>query len=141
MGRCPIHPPLWKGSRPAQSRGVPRLFNHPHQIQVRIQFKDVPGDIFGDLVRNELVIRVQPQEAVYLKLLVKKPGMHFEATQVTLRPLPSGLNEQTELDLSYTSRYKGVVMPDAYERLILDVTRGTQLHFVRRFFASDRHSL
>ncbi len=65
------------------------------------------------------MIRVQPQEAVYLKLLVKKPGMAFGAAQ-------------TELDLSYSSRYKNIVMPDAYERLILDVTRGTQLHFVRR---------
>lgn len=88
------------------------------KAEVRIQFKDVPGDIFGDLIRNELVIRVQPEEAVYLKLLVKKPGMYFNATQ-------------TELDLSYASRYKGVVMPDAYERLILDVTHGSQLHFVR----------
>ncbi len=40
--------------------------------------------------------------------------------------------KQTELDLSYNSRYKNIVLPDAYERLILDVTRGTQLHFVRR---------
>ena len=39
---------------------------------------------------------------------------------------------QTELDLSYNSRYKDLVMPDAYERLILDVARGSQLHFVRR---------
>jgi glucose-6-phosphate 1-dehydrogenase len=65
---------------------------------------------------------VQPQEAVYLKLLVKKPGMAFGAAQ-------------TELDLSYSTRYKNMVMPDAYERLILDVTRGTQLHFVRRYAA------
>jgi len=88
------------------------------KAEIRIQFKDVPGPIFGDLVRNELVIRVQPQEAVYLKLLVKQPGMSLRA-------------EQTDLDLSYNSRYKDVVMPDAYERLILDVTRGSQLHFVR----------
>ena len=36
---------------------------------MRIQYKDVPGDIFnGGTVRNELVIRVQPNESVYAKV-------------------------------------------------------------------------
>ncbi len=36
---------------------------------MRIQYKDVPGDIFnGQTVRNELVIRVQPNESVYVKV-------------------------------------------------------------------------
>jgi len=31
--------------------------------EIRVQFRDVPGDIFeGKTVRNELVIRVQPKE-------------------------------------------------------------------------------
>ena len=61
-------------------------------FQVRIQYKDVPGDIFnGSTVRNELVIRVQPNESVYVKVMTKTPGMSF-----TL--------QETELDLSYKSR-------------------------------------
>lgn len=62
---------------------------------VRIQFKDVPGDIFKpkELKRNELVIRVQPCEAVYMKLMNKTPGMNIGC-------------EETELDLSYGARYK-----------------------------------
>ena len=40
---------------------------------------------------------------------------------------------QTDLDLSYNTKYKGVKMPDAYERLILDVINGNQLHFVRKY--------
>lgn len=43
--------------------------------------------------RNELVIRVQPNEAVYFKMMTKTPGMSFGA-------------EETELDLTYGSRYK-----------------------------------
>ena len=39
---------------------------------------------------------------------------------------------QSELDLSYKQRYQGVVIPEAYERLILDTIRGDQQHFVRR---------
>lgn len=39
--------------------------------------------------------------------------------------------EETELDLTYNSRYSGAKLPDAYERLILDVFCGSQMHFVR----------
>jgi glucose-6-phosphate 1-dehydrogenase len=64
------------------------------KAEIRIQFKDVPGNIFsGKVSRNELVIRVQPDEAMYTKVLTKKPGMHFD-------PL------ETELDLTYKLRYK-----------------------------------
>ena len=57
--------------------------------------------------RNEFVIRLQPSEAMYMKLTVKQPGLEMTATQ-------------SELDLSYRQRYQGVVIPEAYERLILD---------------------
>lgn len=89
------------------------------KTEIRIQFKDVPGDIFqGQCRRNELVIRVQPGEAVYIKLMTKEPGMTFRL-------------EETELDLTYQSRYRNIVLPDAYERLLLDVFSGSQMHFVR----------
>lgn len=89
------------------------------KAEIRIQFKDVPGDIFeGKCSRNELVIRLQPKEAIYVKMMVKEAGMSFE-------PVIS------EMDLSYSSRYKDAKLPDAYERLILDVFAGSQSHFVR----------
>ncbi|GFR42547.1 hypothetical protein Agub_g3454, partial [Astrephomene gubernaculifera] len=88
---------------------------------VRIQLRTPPASIFGSLehMRNELVIRFQPGEAIYAKMVVKKPGLEMDY-------------EMSELDLSYPERYKGVVIPDAYERLILDCIRGDQQHFVRR---------
>ena len=90
------------------------------KAEVRIQFRDVPGDIFGGKSRrNELVIRLQPDEAMYIKTMTKQPGMSFE-------PLES------ELDLTYRARYGDIRLPDAYERLILDVFSGNQGHFVRR---------
>ncbi|XP_029464344.1 glucose-6-phosphate 1-dehydrogenase [Rhinatrema bivittatum] len=89
------------------------------KAEVRLQFRDVPGDIFNQQCkRNELVIRVQPNEAVYTKMMTKKPGMFFNP-------------EESELDLTYGNRYKDVKLPDAYERLILDVFCGSQMHFVR----------
>ena len=64
-------------------------------------------------------MRVQPNEALYLKLKTKRPG-------------DMGLGiEETELDLTYGERYQNVKLPDAYERLILDVFAGSKINFVR----------
>jgi len=42
----------------------------------------------GQCKRNELVIRVQPDEAVYVRVMTKRPGMGFDI-------------EETELDLTF----------------------------------------
>ncbi|WKY07577.1 hypothetical protein Q1695_007216 [Nippostrongylus brasiliensis] len=90
------------------------------KAEVRVQFKEVNGDIYppGELKRSEFVMRVQPNEAVYLKLMTKKPGMGFGV-------------EESELDLTYNARYKDTRLPDAYERLFLEVFMGSQINFVR----------
>nr|XP_027203211.1 glucose-6-phosphate 1-dehydrogenase-like [Dermatophagoides pteronyssinus] len=116
LAKCIINNERWDGV-PFFLRCGKAL--NERKTEVRIQFRDVPGDIFqGQCRRNELVIRVQPGEAVYIKMMTKEPGMTFRL-------------EETELDLTYRSRYKDVVLPDAYERLILDVFSGSQMHFVR----------
>ena len=100
--------------------GVPFILRagkalNERKAEIRIQYRDVPGDIFGGVpVRNELVFRVQPGEAIYAKVMIKQPGMSF------------GM-EETELDLSYSTRYQDARLPDAYERLILDVFVGSQV--------------
>ena len=64
------------------------------KAEIRVQYKDAPGDIFGGQAkRNELVIRVQPGEAIYIKMMTKTPGISFQM-------------EETELDLTYGHRYK-----------------------------------
>jgi len=64
------------------------------KAEVRVQYQNVPGDIFdGKAKRNELVIRVQPGEALYIKMMTKSPGITFDM-------------EETELDFTYDSRYK-----------------------------------
>eukprot|EP00041_Stephanoeca_diplocostata_P026646 m.721902 g.721902 ORF g.721902 m.721902 type:complete len:253 (+) comp23014_c0_seq34:1549-2307(+) len=104
--------------------GVPFIMRagkalNERKAEIRIQFKDVPGNIFEETpVRNELVVRIQPDEAMWMKLMNKRPGLSFDASP-------------TFLDLSYNERYRTAVMPDAYERLILEAIQGDQLHFVR----------
>ncbi|MEQ2217193.1 hypothetical protein XENOCAPTIV_028461 [Xenoophorus captivus] len=82
--------------------GVPFILRcgkalNERKAEVRLQFTDVPGDIFAERCqRNELVVRVQPDEAIYLKMMTKKPGVFFSP-------------EETELDLTYKSRYKVII--------------------------------
>eukprot|EP00775_Hariotina_reticulata_P006254 gene6254-6492_t len=90
-------------------------------VVVRIQLKANPVPLFGHCqdcnptqeMRNEFVMRLQPGEAIYAKIVVKKPGLEMDT-------------EMSELDLSYGERYSDVNIPDAYERLILDCIRGPQ---------------
>ncbi|OEL27542.1 Glucose-6-phosphate 1-dehydrogenase 2, chloroplastic [Dichanthelium oligosanthes] len=67
--------------------GVPFLMKagkalHTKRAEIRVQFRHVPGNLykgsFGtdlDRATNELVIRVQPDEAIYLKINNKIPGL------------------------------------------------------------------
>ncbi|KAJ3343870.1 Glucose-6-phosphate 1-dehydrogenase [Gonapodya sp. JEL0774] len=89
------------------------------KVEIRIQFNDVPGNtLYPNAARNELVIRVQPNEAVYMKMMNKRPGMSGE-------PIIS------ELEMNYGRRYVGERIPDAYEALLLDVLQGDHSNFVR----------
>ena len=64
-------------------------------------------------------VRIQPNEAIYLKMVAKQPGLGMKTLV-------------SELDLTYKDRYPQCYIPEAYERLILDAIRGDQQHFVRR---------
>lgn len=88
------------------------------KVEIRIQFKKLPGGLFCDVVRNELVFRVQPSEAIYMKFNSKSPGYSDDSIV-------------TELDLTYKNRYKDLKIPEAYETLILDAMRGEHANFVR----------
>ncbi|GBD47320.1 glucose-6-phosphate dehydrogenase [Methylopila sp. Yamaguchi] len=96
----------------------------PQQVsEIVIQFREVPRSIFGAaggfLAPNRLVIRLQPDEGVKLYLMIKDPG-------------PGGLRfREVPLNLSFADTFK-VRNPDAYERLLMDVIRGSQALFMRR---------
>ncbi|KAI8088882.1 glucose-6-phosphate 1-dehydrogenase [Halteromyces radiatus] len=103
--------------------GVPFLLKagkalNEAKVEVRIQFKNVAGNLYDDTARNELVIRIQPKESVYMKFNSKQPGLSYQTIQ-------------TDLDLSYHNRYTDLAIPDAYESLILDVLRNDHSNFVR----------
>jgi len=121
MVRCFINNPRWAG--------VPIIFKagkalDERKAEMRIQFKDAPAaeTLFGQKVpRNEMVIKLQPKETIYMKTNIKTPG--FSAVPI-----------QSELEVKYDTRYfnsETESNPDAYSRLILDVLRGHSGAFVR----------
>lgn len=107
--------------------GVPFIIKagkalNQRKADIRIQLRQPPTFIFpgdAEYLRNELVVRLQPDEAIYAKIVVKSPGLDMGT-------------EMSELDLDYRRRFPGVVIPDAYSRLILEAIRGDQQHFLRR---------
>lgn len=121
MGGCSLHPQSRQGY--VSSCLIWRLLTvgtalNEAKVEIRIQFKDVTQGIFKDISRNELVIRIQPSEAVYLKLNAKTPGLHTRAVPV-------------DMDLTYKRRFGEVTIPEAYEALILDAMKGDHGNFVR----------
>jgi len=89
--------------------------------EIRIRFRHVPDTLFqspgSPLPANELVIRVQPDEAIFFTIINKAPGIEMNLVE-------------TALNLRYESAF-GTKIPDAYECLLLDVIRGDRALFIR----------
>ncbi|KAK9471388.1 glucose-6-phosphate dehydrogenase [Dipodascopsis tothii] len=121
--RCPTFAAIVTHIQNERWEGVPFILKagkalDDGKVEVRIQFKDVTSGIFNNIPRNELVIRIQPNESVYLKVNTKLPGLSMKTSV-------------TELDLTYRERYTDLVIPEAYEALILDAINGDHSNFVR----------
>src|SRR3954471_11842810 len=90
--------------------------------QIVVQFREPPHMLFPDGPKsvadaNRLVIQVQPAEGMQLQFETKVPdaGMRIR---------------QTALDFSYCREFRGVI-PEAYERLLLDALEGDASLFAR----------
>lgn len=92
--------------------------------EIRIQFRHVPGSLFRSRYpelsqsTNELVIKIQPDEQIYMRINNKMPGLGLRLGS-------------TNLDLVYNQKYSRVHTPEAYERLILDAINGDRRLFIR----------
>jgi hypothetical protein len=122
LPRPPVRPPPRPSTAPrtARARGrfgsssalfypLPsyptRISARPPCAQVRVQFRSAPAAEFlfteggaRPVPRNELVMRLQPNEAIYMKMNVKEPGFRNAPTQ-------------SSLDLTYRSRFDKVQPP------------------------------
>lgn len=90
--------------------------------EIAIQFRQPPMAMFGGAEaipnqRNQLILRVQPDEGVSLSFDAKMPGMRMR-----LQPV--------KMDFRYGSSF-GADPPEAYERLLLDAMLGDATLFIR----------
>ena len=92
--------------------------------EIVVVFKDAPHSIFGadqGTHRNVLTIKLQPNEGMTLDVTIKEPG-------------PGGMRlVDVPLDMTFAEALGADAdeVPDAYERLIMDVIRGNQTLFMR----------
>ncbi len=102
----------------------------PHRVsEIAVQFKHPPMNLFttvecdGDMCAmveakpNTLVFRIQPHEGIELSCSTKRPGMQYQIHPVAL-------------DFAYDEQFE-TGLPEAYERLLLDVMRGDTTLFTR----------
>lgn len=92
--------------------------------EIVIQFKPVVFkfiDVDPNAINNnQLVIRLQPNEGIEMNMMNKVPGLS-ETTRL----------QNVGLNLSFEEAFEEHRSPSAYERLLLDVTRGDQTLFMR----------
>jgi len=92
--------------------------------QVVITYKDQPHGIFPnrtDTSMNRLVIRLQPNEGIQLEMVAKKQSLKDRLSL-----------EKRVLNLDFFDATGEERIPDAYERLLLEVFKGDQWLFVSR---------
>ncbi|HVT29251.1 MAG TPA: glucose-6-phosphate dehydrogenase [Lacipirellulaceae bacterium] len=90
--------------------------------QIVVQFREPPFMLFPDGPKNacesnRLVIQVQPAEGIQIQFETKVPDAGMKL-------------RQTELDFRYQREFRGMI-PEAYERLLLDALEGDASLFAR----------
>ena len=90
--------------------------------EIAVQFRAAPAVLFNksgsEVGANVLVIRIQPDEGISLRMQAKIPG-----TALRIEPV--------KMDFQYGTSF-GKASPEAYERLLLDAMSGDATLFARR---------
>jgi glucose-6-phosphate 1-dehydrogenase len=88
--------------------------------EISVHFKKAPMVLFNKETNeaNVLVIRIQPDEGISLRMEAKMPGTSFRI-------------EPVKMDFHYGTSF-GKASPEAYERLLLDAMSGDATLFARR---------
>lgn len=91
--------------------------------EITIEFQRPPHLMFhlppgADFTPNILSMRIQPDEGIHLRFEAKVPDSDQEMRSV-------------DMDFSYLSSFGGTVLPEAYERLLLEALTGDASLFTR----------
>ncbi len=85
--------------------------------EVVVYFRQVSQNIFKDAKQNVLVVRLQPDEGIYVRFNAKEPGSEFKIQEVSM-------------DFCHECLF-GINTPEAYEKLLQDVFNGDSTLFTR----------
>ncbi len=109
-------------------QGVPFYLQSGKTLQAKsseiiIHFQKPPHVMFNlppnqEFTSNTLAMCIQPDEGVHLTFQVKVPG-----SAQAMHPM--------DMEFHYRSGFEGLVLPDAYERLLLDALNGDASLFAR----------
>jgi glucose-6-phosphate 1-dehydrogenase len=120
-GKFFIDTPRWNGV-PFYLRTGKMLKTKVTEISLHYKKPVCTGDVCffrpDDVMRNVLSLRIQPDEGITLRLMVKEPGFG-------MRTAP------TKMEFCYADTFKNASAPEPYERLLLDALRGDQTLFAR----------
>lgn len=90
-------------------------------VEVVVQFKSLSKILYlkgmEESMPNQLIIRIQPTEGIYLRFNAKKPGQSYDV-------VPVNMDYCQNCNIAYNS-------PEAYERLLLDAMKGEKTLFTR----------
>ena len=116
--KCAVDNGRWAGT-PFYLRTGKRL--SARMSEVAVFFRPLSHSIFSAIPpppQNMLALRLQPRESITMQVNIKDPG-------------PGGFRlTAAPLDMSFADAL-GAIIPDAYERLLMDVVRGDQTLFMR----------
>eukprot|EP00457_Paulinella_chromatophora_P002832 gb/GEZN01002837.1/.p1 GENE.gb/GEZN01002837.1/~~gb/GEZN01002837.1/.p1 ORF type:complete len:592 (+),score=97.57 gb/GEZN01002837.1/:229-2004(+) len=122
--RCPTFAAVVLKVDTDRWRGVPFLMKagkglDERVVEVRVRFKTTQYNklMMKSPKSNEFVMRVQPDEALYLKTFSKEPGLETVV-------------KATVMDMRYATQFKGAYIGDAYERMFLNAAKGDGSLFV-----------
>jgi glucose-6-phosphate 1-dehydrogenase len=107
-------------------QGVPFYVRSGKQLsakttEIALQFKAVPHLLFPENVEldaNRLSIIIQPNESLHLCIEIKVPGLGMRVKTV-------------DMEFHYEEHFGEDVLPEAYERLLLDALQGDASLFAR----------
>lgn len=91
--------------------------------EINIEFQRPPHLMFhlpsdADFTPNILSMRIQPDEGIHLRFEAKVPDSNQDMRSV-------------DMDFNYTSSFTGTLLPEAYERLLLEALAGDASLFTR----------
>lgn len=120
-GKFFVDTPRWNGV-PFYLRSGKKLKTKVTEISLHYKKPICTGDVCffrpDDVMRNVLSLRIQPDEGMTLRLMVKEPGFGMRVTP-------------TKMEFCYSDTFGHTLSPEPYERLLLDALRGDQTLFAR----------